>query len=80
MAAVTAGHTILAPNTELAAGLFDAVELVRWAQTLSQPQASHRSPARGEQFEDRLASLNLIPTELVRRCASSLDSGSPSGA
>ena len=26
MAAVTAGHTILAPNTELAAALFDAVE------------------------------------------------------
>ena len=26
MAAVTAGHTVLAPNTELAAALFDAVE------------------------------------------------------
>jgi ATP-dependent helicase/nuclease subunit B len=28
MAAVTAGHTVLAPNTELAAALFDAVERV----------------------------------------------------
>jgi erythromycin esterase-like protein len=26
MAAVAAGHTVLAPNTELAAALFDAVE------------------------------------------------------
>jgi hypothetical protein len=28
MAAVTDGHTLLAPNTELAAALFDAVERI----------------------------------------------------